>query len=385
MKTKDSSKLTLRDRLSRLTFAQACKWLGTDGPRWMRQTVRAEVDPANDVLLDDDTLQITFPGMAVGTVVVTLQRDARGRDGVKWACSESADAEIWCATALTFVLEEKLALGLAAPPEKMNAPWDLLKESELERRALAEREERARQEKMEVAQAAGAKAAGPWCDYIVKSALSGKTYRVALRGLGRGESFCACPDFRKNTLGTCKHLLRVSAWAKKKHTPAELRRAFVPEQLAVHVRYDGDVRLGLELPGKVSAAVQKIAEPWSGRFAVTAEEIAALFSAVTENYHFMKIFHLGAFAVAGMFGVRVLGEGLVKLAPEQRGGIRPLMASWLLLYSLVGAQIGWSLKPFLGSPYLPATPPFRLDRGNVYVSGFQSFSQMTKVRSNSSD
>ena len=60
-------------------------------------------------------------------------------------CSESADAEIWAATALTFVLEEKLALGLAAPPEKMNAPWDLLKETELERRALAEREERAGQ------------------------------------------------------------------------------------------------------------------------------------------------------------------------------------------------------------------------------------------------
>lgn len=280
MKTKDSSKLTLRDRLSRLTFAQACKWLGTDGPQWMRQTVRVEVDPANDVLLDDDTLQVTFPGMAVGTVVVTLQRDVRGIDGVKWACSESADAEIWCATALTFVLEEKLALGLAAPPEKMNAPWDLLKESELERRALAEREERARQEKMEVARAAGAQGAGPWCDYIVKSALSGKTYRVALRGLGRGESFCACPDFRKNTLGTCKHLLRVIAWTKKKHTSAELRRAFVPEQLAVHVRYDGEARLGLELPGKMSAAVKQIAQPWSGRFAQTAEEIAALFATV---------------------------------------------------------------------------------------------------------
>ena len=35
------------------------------------------------------------------------------------------------------------------------------------------------------------------------------TYRVALRGWERGESYCSCPDFRKNTLGTCKHILHV--------------------------------------------------------------------------------------------------------------------------------------------------------------------------------
>lgn len=30
------------------------------------------------------------------------------------------------------------------------------------------------------------------------------------------------------------------------------------------------------------------------------------------------------------------------------------------------------LKPFLGTPYLPATPPFRLERGNIFVSTFGS-------------
>ena len=47
----------------------------------------------------------------------------------------------------------------------------------------------------------------PWTDYVVTSQLSGKTYRVALRGEQRGESYCSCPDFRVNTLGTCKHIL----------------------------------------------------------------------------------------------------------------------------------------------------------------------------------
>ena len=50
----------------------------------------------------------------------------------------------------------------------------------------------------------------PWTDYMVTNRLSGKTYRVALRGLEPGESYCSCPDFRTNTLGTCKHVLHVS-------------------------------------------------------------------------------------------------------------------------------------------------------------------------------
>ncbi len=277
MRSKDSSKLTLRDRLSRLTFAQACKWLGKDGVRLMSRGARMEIDPANQVLLDDDTLQVTFQRATAGAVVLTLSRDPRGRDGVKWACSENEDAEMWGAAVLTFVLEEKVALGLAAPPEGKNAPWELMEESQMERRALAEREERAREERMTITRSEGD---GPWRDYVVKSALSGKAYRVALRGLRRGESFCACPDFRKNTLGTCKHLMKVIAGVKKKHTSAELKRAFVPEQLAVSVRYDGDVRLAFELPGKMSAAIKRLAQPWSGRFAVTVEEIAALFATV---------------------------------------------------------------------------------------------------------
>ena len=45
---------------------------------------------------------------------------------------------------------------------------------------------------------------------------SGKTYRVALRGWKRGDSYCTCPDFRKNTLGTCKHILYALGEVKKR-------------------------------------------------------------------------------------------------------------------------------------------------------------------------
>ena len=71
-------------------------------------------------------------------------------------------------------------------------------------------------------------AAQPWTDYVVRNHLSGKTYRVALRGLEPGDSYCSCPDFRTNTLGTCKHVLRVLANGEAPlHAPGSSAGPFV--------------------------------------------------------------------------------------------------------------------------------------------------------------
>ena len=51
----------------------------------------------------------------------------------------------------------------------------------------------------------------PWTDYTTTSHLSGKTYRVALRGFDAGQSYCTCPDYRTNHLGTCKHILNAQS------------------------------------------------------------------------------------------------------------------------------------------------------------------------------
>jgi len=107
--------------------------------------------------------------------------------------------------------------------------------------------------------------------------------------------------------------------------------------------------------------------------------IVLLFTVVTENYHFMKVLHVCVFMVAGAFGVSVLHGGLKRLAPKGVGGflrVKALLLSWLMLYALVGGQVAWTLKPFLGTPYLPATPPFRIESGNIYVSMAQSVARM---------
>ncbi|MDV7396523.1 SWIM zinc finger family protein, partial [Arthrospira platensis SPKY1] len=48
------------------------------------------------------------------------------------------------------------------------------------------------------------------------------TYKVAIRGKEQGKNFCSCPDFKSNTLGTCKHIEAVlhklwHTWGMRKY------------------------------------------------------------------------------------------------------------------------------------------------------------------------
>ena len=106
--------------------------------------------------------------------------------------------------------------------------------------------------------------------------------------------------------------------------------------------------------------------------------ISGLFSLVTEDYHFMKVMHLFAFVVAGSYGVKTLYRGLVRLAPEGTKRLPTLVFLILTMYCAVGGQVAWTLKPWLGTPYLPATPPFRVESGNIYVSFFSSLAHVAQ-------
>jgi hypothetical protein len=102
----------------------------------------------------------------------------------------------------------------------------------------------------------------PWADYAVTSRASGRSYRVALRGHERGESYCSCPDFRKNTLGTCKHILCVLARVRRRFRAAELARPYLRRTPSLCLRYDEEVSLRLALPAhKLAANVARTLEP----------------------------------------------------------------------------------------------------------------------------
>jgi len=259
-----SGRLTLKDRLSRLTFSDASKLLGPDGGKLIQRHANTwNFQLADNVFLGKDLFRLRFPSESGDrgslAVTITLMSDARQR--LHFRCNRCRRTCEHVAAAFSLILEEKLALGLAAPP-RPRTPIESLAEDELLRRALAERAERARTEKMAVQALAPDQ---PWSDYLVTNRTSGKTYRVALRGSAPGDSYCSCPDFRTNTLGTCKHVLHVLAKAKRRFTARQLARPFRSKGLVLHLHYADQVTLRLQVPERIDEAARPIVAPLQAR------------------------------------------------------------------------------------------------------------------------
>ncbi len=104
-----------------------------------------------------------------------------------------------------------------------------------------------------------------WSDFMVTNPENKTAYRVAIRGLEVGTNFCACPDFRTNTLGTCKHI----EWALVKlydtHGNKQHIRKAPPERAysSLAVDYsDGDRKLRLRIGSEREEDFRALATPY---------------------------------------------------------------------------------------------------------------------------
>ena len=256
MTTKPSHRLTLKDRLSRLNFTQACKLLGPEGRQLIQHGGKWEINLEEQVYLQGDLFRVNLDD-----AIVTMTLMAEAKDRLHWNCTR---CELPCehaGAAFSLVLEEKMALGLAAPPRE-RTPVESLSEQDLIAQAIAEREDRARTEKYKLQSADPTK---PWTDYTVTSSASGKTYRVALRGRERGISYCSCPDFRTNTLGTCKHIMYALRRVKTKFQDKELRKPYRRRNLSVHLTSGDRLALRLAIPDRLPDEATRIVKPLVGR------------------------------------------------------------------------------------------------------------------------
>src|SRR5438477_521401 len=254
---KKSTELTLIDRLSRLSYHQTLKLLGSDGPKLLRAGDSWDFRIEEDVCLSEDLFRLKFP-LAPGetesppVVTISLMDTSHGR--LRWHCTVCESLCEHVGAAFSFILDEKMTLGLAAPPPE-RVPVESLSERELIERAIEERRERARTERMIVK---SAEPEQPWTDYAVSNTISGKTYRVAVRGRELGDSYCSCPDFRTNTLGTCKHILHVLAKLKRRFTETELKRPYHRRTIGVHVQYRDQATLRLLLPERLDPEASEV-------------------------------------------------------------------------------------------------------------------------------
>jgi len=89
-----------------------------------------------------------------------------------------------------------------------------------------------------------------------------------------------------------------------------------------------------------------------------------------DSYQFFKLLNVLFFVIAGSSGAGCLSRGLQVVStcspgqPMKNG--RFMFALWLALYSFVGSQMAWTLRPYVGYP----GSPFELFRqlgGNFYT------------------
>jgi len=94
--------------------------------------------------------------------------------------------------------------------------------------------------------------------------------------------------------------------------------------------------------------------------------ITAFFTFGTRSHPFLQLLNAVFFAVAGAIALRYVVKELADCAPADEPGpasrkLVPgrssdrVVVAWTILYALVGAQMGWMLRPFVGSPGLPQT------------------------------
>ena len=106
--------------------------------------------------------------------------------------------------------------------------------------------------------------------------------------------------------------------------------------------------------------------------------ITAFFLVSGANYYFQHLLNIGLAAVAGLFGMYALHDGLAVVC--ERRGVYPrkalsIMRVWAVLFAFVGVQLAWNLRPFLGD----RSQPFQFlgkYQGNFYTAVIYAVRQL---------
>src|SRR5213596_523306 len=89
--TKKSTELTLIDKLSRLSYQQTLKLLGSDAPKLLRAGDKWDFRIEEDVYLGEDLFRLRFPPAPgeteSGRTAVTIRLSAESYDRLHWSCT----------------------------------------------------------------------------------------------------------------------------------------------------------------------------------------------------------------------------------------------------------------------------------------------------------
>jgi hypothetical protein len=133
--------------------------------------------------------------------------------------------------------------------------------------------------------------------------------------------------------------------------------------------------------------------------------VTGFFTLSTESYPFMVVLNVVFFAISGLIGLSFLrsslsgvfeGESVLPRAawqvppaqdtdtsrspvepakPRAGGAARDVFRLWTLIYAVVGAQMGWILRPFVGDPGRPFQL-FRERQGNFFIAVLEALESL---------
>ena len=107
--------------------------------------------------------------------------------------------------------------------------------------------------------------------------------------------------------------------------------------------------------------------------------VVLFFLISVQGYDFFLLLNVLIMSITGAVGVRLFYKGMYDMVgPDsiEQQLRRRLLKGWVVLYGLVGSQLGWTLRPFFGSE----GQPFQLFRpeinGNFYAKVLESIGNM---------
>ncbi|MBD2742306.1 actin-binding WH2 domain-containing protein [Coleofasciculus sp. FACHB-1120] len=84
--------------------------------------------------------------------------------------------------------------------------------------------------------------------------------------------------------------------------------------------------------------------------------ITLFFRLSVNDYQFFKLLNVLIFTITGLIGVNVFYRSLIYINEQDSESPRnrtAMIRGWLVLYGFVGSQLGWTLRPFFGTPDRP--------------------------------
>ncbi|MHB8579153.1 MAG: hypothetical protein ACYDA4_04740 [Ignavibacteriaceae bacterium] len=112
---------------------------------------------------------------------------------------------------------------------------------------------------------------------------------------------------------------------------------------------------------------------------VSFAPIVVLFVLTGGNYYFLQLLHIAIFALAGIFGMKIVLDAL-KYSCEQKDvypkiGVE-VFRFWVVILAFVGIQLAWNMQPFLADK-TEGYSLFKKYKGNFYAAVIYSIQQLT--------